>query len=64
MQTKLGLRILLPNDTDINQVYASTDRDTCIDWCMTNNASDNEQSLQVYECWFSDHKPLWLEINK
>ena len=65
--------------------YDSTDRGTCIDWCMsrcsiTNQAAASQQlsnnddngltttttttssRLTVYESWFSDHKPLWLEI--
>lgn len=60
MQTKLGLQLLLPN----NQTYSSTDRDTCIDWCMTNNDNQVQHSISVYESWYSDHKPLWIEILK
>ena len=67
------------------KAYDSTDRETCIDWCMsrcsiTNQAAASQQlsnnddngltttttttssRLTVYESWFSDHKPLWLEI--
>jgi len=59
------------------RAYDSTDRRTCIDWCMSRHvrndvtsvaveAAMNQQTtnsrLTVYESWFSDHKPLWLEI--
>lgn len=56
------------------RAYDSTDRRTCIDWCMgrcfidpnqqTNDTTNQQLTtrLNVYESWFSDHKPLWLEI--
>ena len=99
MRDKLGLQFIWPAsstsssatnpNTNPNswRAYDSTDRGTCIDWCMrrtcvgntstaaaaeagnqpTNNDTNNnhqpiESRLTVYESWFSDHKPLWLEI--
>ena len=79
---KLGLMFIWPesstSETNVDdewKAYDSTDRRTCIDWCMyrrrsIENERDDEQSvrqappyrLKVYESWFSDHKPLWLEI--
>lgn len=61
---KLGLMFLQPDGHEKSKFYESTDRNTSIDWCMTNNrtSQDHEHRLQIYESWFSDHKPLWLEI--
>ena len=63
----LGLELVLPAK-QANQVnnskeeyYSSTDRDTCIDWCMSNMKTTAH--LKIYESWFSDHKPLFLVID-
>ena len=93
MRDKLGLEYIWPSTSQSAsatatvpnwRAYESTDRRTCIDWCMSRACSSaNQQSssssqqetnsrtttttttscLTVYESWFSDHKPLWLEIN-
>ena len=62
MKNKLGLQPILPENADKIDFYVSTDRDSCVDWCMSNVTKDNSERLTVYESWFSDHKPLWLEI--
>lgn len=78
------------NNEETWRAYDSTDRGTCIDWCMSrrydgndtmsvvaastanhqqtadehiNNQLNLTSRLTIYESWFSDHKPLWLEIN-
>ena len=58
----------MPFGCDSRRPYSSTDRNTCIDWCLANDVvrnqlGENKINLQIYESWFSDHKPLWLEIN-
>ena len=98
MRNKLGLDFIWPSSSSSSssstttsssaqnwKAYESTDRRTCIDWCMrrvcqsqqrtssrSQQASDSTtpapmsttaSRLTVYENWFSDHKPLWLEIN-
>ena len=37
-----------------------------IDWCFTNVKLQNNSVYEskVYESWFSDHKPIWLQIGK
>ena len=62
MKKKLGLQPILPENTNMEDFYVSTDRDSCVDWCMSNVTRDDSERLHVYESWFSDHKPLWLEI--
>ena len=99
LREKLSLHFIWPSslntssstnpNTNSNtwRAYDSTDRGTCIDWCMsrstcmgntstaaaaeagnqqTNDTTTNHQQMEsrltVYESWFSDHKPLWLEI--
>lgn len=62
MKEKLGLKFIMAEGTGSSRFYDSTDRNTCIDWCLTNNSNENEHNVTVYESWFSDHKPLWLEI--
>ena len=52
----------MPIGIDPENFYASTDNKSCIDWCMTNNTNKDEHNVTVYESWYSDHKPLWLEI--
>ena len=64
MKNKLGIQPLLPDNGNTAEFYVSTDRDSCIDWCMTNVEEDGSERLTVYESWFSDHKPLWFEILK
>jgi hypothetical protein len=55
MRDKLGLSFL--------HVQATTDRNTSIDWCLTNvNHSLINYDCQVYESFFSDHKPIILRI--
>jgi len=52
---KLGLSFLHVNST--------TDRNTCIDWCLTNvNHVDINYECVVYESFFSDHKPIILRL--
>ena len=102
MRDKLRLEFIWPSSSSSSssttsttaqnwKAYESTDRRTCIDWCMSRacpsanqqsssssrqaaNSSNNNSTiaqpistttsrLTVYESWFSDHKPLWLEIN-
>jgi exonuclease III len=41
----------------------TTDRETLIDWCLTNANSNLRLKAFVYESFFSDHKPLWLYID-
>ena len=39
----------------------TTDRGTCIDWCLTNVMDGSiGYECQVYESYFSDHKPIIL----
>jgi exonuclease III len=54
LETTLGLKFLHNQKT--------TDRDTCIDWCLTNELNNDEinYDCQVYESYYSDHKPLIL----
>ena len=41
----------------------TTDRGTCIDWCMTNVIDGSiGYECQVYESYFSDHKPIILTL--
>jgi hypothetical protein len=55
MQDKLGLVFLHNSPT--------TDRGTCIDWCLTNVIDGSiGYGCQVYESYFSDHKPIILNI--
>jgi exonuclease III len=55
LQQKLGLTFL---HTEI-----TTDRGTCIDWCLTNTESNSIQyECTVYESFYSDHKPIILAI--
>jgi len=55
LQNELGLRFLHQKMT--------TDRDTCIDWCLTNiDRSIVQYECNVYESYFSDHKPIILTI--
>jgi hypothetical protein len=55
MQDKLGLVFLHNSPT--------TDRGTCIDWCLTNVIDGSiGYGCQVYESYFSDHKPIILTI--
>lgn len=64
MKSKLGLELIMPEGQSVlDKAYDSTDRNTCIDWCTTNNERTQQHKITVYESWFSDHKPLWLEIN-
>ena len=52
---ELGLRFL--------HTQVTTDRNTCIDWCLTNvDKSLINYDCQVYESFFSDHKPIILSI--
>lgn len=62
MKDKLGLKFRMPVGFNASTFYDSTDRNTCIDWCMSNDTNSKENKLRIYESWFSDHKPLWLEI--
>ena len=44
-------------------LVSTTDRETCIDWCMTNAKSTKlPHEAIVYESYFSDHKPIWLYV--
>ena len=45
-----------------NITRCTTDRETLIDWCLTNATSNLRLKSFVYESFFSDHKPLWLFI--
>jgi len=55
MRDKLGLSFL--------HVSQTTDRKTCIDWCLTNvNHSQQSYDCVVYESFFSDHKPIILRL--
>jgi hypothetical protein len=55
MQEKLGLAFLHNSPT--------TDRGTCIDWCLTNVIEGSiGYECQVYESYYSDHKPIILTI--
>lgn len=46
-------------------IVPTTDRNTCIDWCLTNVKNDKlPHSAIVYESYFSDHKPIWLYVKK
>jgi hypothetical protein len=55
MQEKLGLVFLHNSPT--------TDRGTCIDWCLTNVIDGSiGYECQVYESYYSDHKPIILTI--
>jgi hypothetical protein len=56
MREELGLVFLHNSPT--------TDRGTCIDWCLTNVVDGSiGYNCQVYESYFSDHKPVILTIN-
>ena len=37
-----------------------------IDWCFTNVITKDNVAYEtiIYESWFSDHKPIWLQIKK
>ena len=64
MKHNLGLELVMPAGINVKDAYDSTDRNTCIDWCMTSNERSHQHKITVYESWFSDHKPLWLEIKQ
>jgi len=54
-QEKLGLQFIHQEVT--------TDRNTSIDWCLTNvKESEIQFNCEVYESFFSDHKPIILTI--
>ena len=63
---KYGLSMLI----DTKKYPSTTDNNTLLDWCLSNNrTSDNrpdtiEAESLVYESFYSDHKPLWLEIKQ
>lgn len=59
------MSLLVPKSKENDDtLYASTDRGTCIDWCIGNNQPIFKDGLTIYENWFSDHKALWLELQK
>jgi exonuclease III len=45
-----------------NLSKSTTDRETLIDWCLSNAEGKNKMKFFVYESYFSDHKPLWLYL--
>lgn len=64
-QQEFNLRLLVPGCQDeMQSFYASTDRNTCIDWCMRKDEATFKEKLKIYENWFSDHKALWLELQE
>jgi len=57
MEEELGLYFLHDQIT--------TDRGTCIDWCMSNvNKELVDFDFEVYESFYSDHKPLILRLKE
>ena len=65
MKRKYSLKLKLPAESSLNnaeELYASTNYGSCIDWCMDNIENDQVARLTVYESFYSDHKPLLLEI--
>jgi hypothetical protein len=40
----------------------TTDHATKIDWFLSNNTNLSTMVSSVYESYFSDHKPLTLEL--
>jgi exonuclease III len=65
MHTKLGLNLQLVSSV-------TTDKQTTLDWCITNEKNEDSMEdsdnlkfeLNVYESYFSYHKPLILMLKK
>jgi hypothetical protein len=51
-----GLRILIDEST--------TERETCIDWILTNTKNEVLFETYIYESVYTYHKPLYLRIKK
>ena len=50
-------------DTTLNT--STFDKNSLIDWCMHNNQINRSHiKCNVYESYFSDHKPLFVELLK
>ena len=46
---------------DVTENPCTFDKNTLIDWCLINDKWDDKNiDCQVYESYFSDHKPIFF----